>query len=745
MCVNERIKTMARFKQVAQTFLNRELIEFWGNMVRNYNEDIQDNDFFMFIRDNFDHDAGIELIESVYAPEEVQVMRGGQESGERRRSRPGLRLRRVDLDDSLDDVFTVLWNRRKSRNKCRRVLLSIKDRLLKSLPRTEGDMEERRFRELKDVLKLSDLESEILLAAYAASETAFHWPRRLQDREKPFYYAMALDRSYHEIQSTLTAKGKLRRFNLLDEDWDFNGRMLCGYIDGAESESLERRFYGKNETAEVLPWDFYGALSATDGNLLKHLLSSRPKKCNILLYGAPGTGKTSFARTLAKELGRTAWEIKQGDDDGKNMKSEARMMGIQICNDQEDADSSLMIVDEADELLRGNLSFFDLLFGGGAGGKSTEKGVVNTILDEMKMPAIWISNAPAQAMDESVRRRFDYSICFEELNNAQRISIWRNVVRKLNLGKLISEAQIVDYAGRYATSAGGISTVLTNLKRMAPKKGQVDGLVATLMKPHCKLMGVKAETQFLPAKGYSLEGLNIKGKVALDKVVTAVRNYYDDAFSAASEDRPRMNLLMFGPPGTGKTEFVKYLGKELDRKVLVLKGSDILSKYVGESEQNIAKAFRRAEAERAILFFDEIDGLVQDRANARASWEIAQVNELLQQMENFNGVMIAATNFCANLDAAIMRRFTFKLEFDYLDDAGKKSFFERLFKTTLTEDDFNELKALHNLAPGDFRTVRQELFYLNETTSNADLITALREECLLKKDGEKHAPIGFAA
>ena len=106
-----------------------------------------------------------------------------------------------------------------------------------------------------------------------------------------------------------------------------------------------------------------------------------------------------------------------------------------------------MIVDEADELLRGNLSFFDLLFGGGAGGKSTEKGVVNTILDEMKMPAIWISNAPAQAMDESVRRRFDYSICFEELNNAQRISIWRNVVRKLNLGKLISEAQIADYAG----------------------------------------------------------------------------------------------------------------------------------------------------------------------------------------------------------------------------------------------------------------------------------------------------------
>ena len=74
-----------------------------------------------------------------------------------------------------------------------------------------------------------------------------------------------------------------------------------------------------------------------------------------------------------------------------------------------------------------------------------------------------------------------------------------------------------------------------------------------------------------------------------------------------------MNLLMFGPPGTGKTEFVKHFGKELDRKVLVMKGSDLISKYVGKSEQNIAKAFQRAETEHVILFFDEIDGLVQDR------------------------------------------------------------------------------------------------------------------------------------
>ena len=89
-----------------------------------------------------------------------------------------------------------------------------------------------------------------------------------------------------------------------------------------------------------------------------------------------------------------------------------------------------MIVDEADELLRGSSCGFGDFGFGVRGGKSTEKGVMNTILDEMRIPAIWISNAPAESMDESVRRRFYYSICFERLNNAQRAAILCNLVVK---------------------------------------------------------------------------------------------------------------------------------------------------------------------------------------------------------------------------------------------------------------------------------------------------------------------------
>ena len=119
------------------------------------------------------------------------------------------------------------------------------------------------------------------------------------------------------------------------------------------------------------------------------------------------------------------------------------------------------------------------------------------------------------------------------------------------------------------------------------------------------------------------------------------------------------------------------------------------------------------------------------------------MNELLQQMENFDGVMVAATNFSKNLDAAVMRRFTFKLEFDYLDDEGKQVFFERMFKSKLAEGELAELKELRNLAPGDFRTVRQEQFYLGEEVTNGDRIAALKEECAIKKDGNHSVRIGF--
>ena len=503
---------------------------------------------------------------------------------------------------------------------------------------------------------------------------------------------------------------------------------------------------------KTLPWDFYGNLAEKHGTLIKNILiNNTGATSNILLYGAPGTGKSSFAKTLADQLGKKCYIISQ-DTRNSHQNSAActpehRFAALQICDSCVDPADSLIIVDEADEMLRSNSGFGGVpFFFGGVERGSGDKGMLNDVLDNIKTPTVWITNTPAEALDESSRRRFDYSVRFEPLNATQRKSIWQNNIRKMELQSLIDDAMAEMFSCRYNVNAGIITKVLGNVKKLAQTPEEVKTLTEKLMAQHCELLNIQVEdNKLLPARDYSLDGLNIKGDLGLEQIVSAVRKYQNDP-AGNSPDRPRINLLLSGPPGTGKNEFVKYLGSVLNTKVAVRMGSDLLSMYVGGTEHNIKAAFAQAEAEHAILFLDEIDGLVQSRDRANRSWEVTQVNELLYQMENFNGIMIGATNFVQNLDPAIMRRFTFKLCFDYLDNYGKTVFFERMFATKLTTAERRRLEAIENLTPGDFRTVRQSLYYLDEV-SNAARLSALEQESSVKKSPAKqenrNGKIGF--
>lgn len=234
---------------------------------------------------------------------------------------------------------------------------------------------------------------------------------------------------------------------------------------------------------------------------------------------------------------------------------------------------------------------------------------------------------------------------------------------------------------------------------------------------------------------YDLDMLNVESRFEIPRIVEALKV------------RGHGTLCFYGAPGTGKTALAEHMARAIGRPLIIKQASDLMSKYVGETEQNMAAMFREAEAEEAVLLLDEADSFLQDRRGAQRTYEVTEVNEMLQGMERFDGIFVCTTNLLDRLDQAALRRFTFKIKFMPLTPAQR----ERMFliealggdAAGLTSERQQRLASLQQLCPGDFAAVKRQTDILGVAFSADEFLDQLEAEHRIKPEVRESRGMGF--
>ncbi|MBW7900908.1 MAG: ATP-binding protein [Rhodocyclaceae bacterium] len=472
---------------------------------------------------------------------------------------------------------------------------------------------------------------------------------------------------------------------------------------------------------------------------LHQATATRKKGVNIYIHGAPGTGKSQLARTVAAALGYELFDVANEDEDGAPADRAERLQAYRAAQSFFAQRRALIVFDEAEDVFDDGTRMFLRLFGDDRSGTGKDKGWINHALENNPLPTIWLSNA--NHLDPAFMRRFDMVFELPVPPRKQR-------------EKIVLDAcgDMVD-----AASAKSLAKALSEVETLAPAVVTRAASVVQAIRARHETQGVDFSVAQKTRMLQHLIGntLEAQGHAALKRHdPDRLPEVYDPAFIHADTDLAVVaegietaggaRLCLYGPPGTGKTAYGRWLAEQLGKPLIVRRASDILSKWVGGTEKNMACAFREAERENAVLLMDEVDSFLQDRRGASKSWEVTAVNEMLTQMESFGGVFIASTNLMDGLDPAALRRFDLKARFDFLKPEQAAELLRHqcahLGLAAPNDADLEALDRLKNLTPGDFAaTLRQHRF--RPIASAAQWVRSLQGECALK-EGAK-AAIGF--
>ena len=522
-----------------------------------------------------------------------------------------------------------------------------------------------------------------------------------------------------DIISALKDKGKLLGYGLLERN--YNPDSLHDYLDWGKmldfdefiSEPLNKQALLKACTKPAiepsLSLDDFAYLNEMKTMMLDYLQSSfatRRKGVNILIYGAPGTGKTEFATLLAKAVSVSVHNITYMDENEEVIRAEERLNKCRVAQKILEGQSSLLIFDEIEDV-------FDAGFLGHSVAQKN-KAWMNQLLENNNVPMIWLSNS-VSGIDPAFLRRFDLILEMPDLPLKNKSAL----ITQLAEGKL-SPA----YVQHFAKVRSLTPAILSRTIRVA-KELNTSNFAETLL----MMFNQTLKSQNKP----KIEPL-VLGKADYNLNYVACNDNIH-RISEGLKQSKKGRICCYGPPGTGKTAWAAWLAEELDMPLLLRQGSDLLNCYVGGTEQNIAQAFEQAKADNALLVLDEVDTFLFSRDGAERSWERSQVNEMLTQIERFEGLMVVSTNLIEVLDPAALRRFDLKLKFDYLTLPQRLDFAKQqaeiLGLPLLSEEDLSQIESLNLLTPGDFAAVARR-HQFSPFQKVQDWLSALQGECEVK-------------